>query len=117
MDETPISIAGGTYTDITAARLTEMLRRKDFVFINTHIPYEGEIAATDTFIPFDQIAQSMDRLPANKATKIVLYCRSGNMSTIAAKTLVQLGYTNVFNLSGGMSAWHGAGFPLIKPTK
>ncbi len=115
--ETSLSISGGTYRDITAVRLSEMLRQKDFVLINTHIPYEGEIAATDAFIPFDQIAQSRDRLPANKSARIVLYCRSGNMSVTAAKTLVQLGYTNVFNLSGGMSAWRVAGLPLIEQTK
>lgn len=115
--ETSIRISGGTYTDVTAARLTAMLRKKDFIFINTHIPYEGEIAATDAFIPFDQIAQLLDRLPADKAARIVLYCRSGNMSTTTAQTLVGLGYTNVFNLAGGMRAWRAAGFPLIEKTQ
>lgn len=115
--ETSIRISGDTYTDVTAARLTAMLRKKDFIFINTHIPYEGEIAATDAFIPFEQIAQLLDRLPADKAARIVLYCRSGNMSTTAAQTLVGLGYTNVFNLSGGMRAWRAAGFPLIEKTQ
>jgi rhodanese-related sulfurtransferase len=34
------------------------------------------------------------------------------MSTEAAQTLVQLGYTNVWNLDGGMIAWENSGRPL-----
>lgn len=114
--ETPVNVSGGAYTDVSPHRLAEMLAasRKDFVFINTHIPYDREIEGTDDFIPFDQIEQSLDRLPADKSAKIVLYCRSGNMSVTAAETLVRLGYTNVWNLAGGMKAWRAAGFTLVE---
>jgi len=36
------------------------------------------------------------------------------MSVIAAKALVELGYTNVWNLDGGMIAWYEAGYPLLR---
>jgi len=97
---------------LTASELAEMLLRKDFFFVNTHVPYEGEIESTDAFIPFDQVEQEIGVFPADKSAKIVVYCRSGRMSAIAAETLARLGYTNVWDLDGGMIAWEEAGLPL-----
>ena len=107
-------VDGGTVTDITAADLQRMLEDKDFVFVNTHVPYGGEIEDTDLFIPYDEVEQRLSELPAAKDAKIVVYCRSGSMSGIAANTLVGLGYTNVSDLDGGMVAWEEAGYQLLQ---
>jgi rhodanese-related sulfurtransferase len=37
-----------------------------------------------------------------------------HMSTIAAKKLAELGYTNIWNLEGGMVAWRKQGYLLIQ---
>lgn len=102
------------FTKITSAELAEMLAHKDFFFVNVHIPYEGEIVGTDAFIPFDQIAAYLDELPKDKAAPIVLYCRSGRMSDIAAKQLVSLGYTKVYDHLGGMIDWKNTGHEVIE---
>lgn len=105
---TPVSVKGGSYTNVSVAEMQNMLGNKDFTLVNVHIPFEGNLPGTDLSIPYDQVAQNLDELP-DKAAKIVLYCRSGRMSAIAAETLVGLGYTNIWNLDGGMSAWEAAG--------
>lgn len=103
---------GGAYTNINSQELKAMLEHKDFAFINTHIPYEGEIEPTDAFVPYDALDENLGKLPADKNAKIVLYCRSDRMSTIAAKELAKKGYTNLYNLVGGMVAWENAGLPI-----
>ena len=103
---------GGAYTDVSADGLTLMLENKDFPLINVHIPYAGEIEGTDEFIPFDQIEQNLDKLPEDKDARLVIYCRSGSMSGISARTLVGLGYSDVWNLDGGMIAWEASGQSL-----
>ena len=103
----------GTYVDITPDELTAMLKNKDFLFINVHIPYAGEIEKTDLFLPYDQAAQQIDKLPVNKNAKIVVYCRSDRMSRISVNEWVKAGYTNLYNLDGGFEAWVAAGYKLL----
>jgi rhodanese-related sulfurtransferase len=105
------------YIDITASQLSYFLNmpNNSLTLINVHIPYEGEIPQTDIFTPFHNITkvENLKRLPA-KDSPIVLYCRSGSMSTVAAKKLVEIGFTNVFELDGGFKKWRTAGYEFIK---
>lgn len=91
-----------------AARMAE----RDSVVINVHTPYEGELEGTDLSIPFDRITDD-PRLPADRATEILLYCRSGSMSDQARRTLQSKGYRNVVDLDGGMRAWESAGRAIV----
>ncbi len=101
------------YVNLSVDQFVEMLKKKDFVLIDVHIPYEGEIPGTDLFIPYNAIDQYKEKLPRQKDAKIVVYCKTGPMGTIAAEKLVSMGYTNVFNFQGGMRAWERSGRQLL----
>jgi rhodanese-related sulfurtransferase len=109
-----VSTADGSYQNITPTELHSILKNKDFVLINVHIPFAGNIPDTDLSIPYNELEQNLSQLPADKNEKVVLYCSSGRMSEIAAEELTSLGYTNVWNLKGGMVEWQQAGYPLEK---
>ena len=113
-DGTVIQATGGHWTNITPDTLASMLKQKDFTLLNVKTPYVGEIAGTDLYIPYDQVAARSTELPIDKSAKIVVYCRSGNESAIGAQTLVDLGYTNIDNLDGGMNAWTASGRSLVQ---
>jgi phage shock protein E len=72
----------------------------------------GAIPGTDLNIEFRQIAQRHRELGAGLNDHIVVYCQSGKRSNIAADTLSELGYTNVYNIRGSMNAWLQAGYPV-----
>lgn len=90
----------------------------DAFVVNAHRPYDGEIDGTDAFIPYDAIAGD-GRLPADRDAEILLYCRSGRMSGVAAEALAEEGYVNVAHLEGGMDAWEAAAMPVrrVRPAE
>lgn len=84
------------------------------VTINVHTPDEGSIEGTELTIPFDRLESRQDELPAT-STRLAVYCRSGNMSAEAVRTLSRLGYGDIIELEGGMSAWERSGRSLRPP--
>jgi sulfur-carrier protein adenylyltransferase/sulfurtransferase len=58
--------------------------------------------------------QAEAKLP-DKGAPIVVYCAGGVRSAFAAKTLSELGYTNVLSANPGFVRWKDSGFPVDKP--
>ena len=63
------------------------------------------------FKPLSEINDWFESLPRDRT--VILQCRSGNRSAMAADALIrQAGMDNVLNLAGGIIAWHQAGLPI-----
>ena len=107
-----IAVSGGSYTRLPPSRFEALTREEGVAVVNTHIPFQGNLPRTDVSIPYDEVGRSLEELPEDKDAKIALYCLGGPMSAEAAETLVGLGYTNVWDLAGGMEAWEEAGYRL-----
>lgn len=77
------------------------------VVIDVRTPQEFEAGHIPgaRLIPFDQIAARAGELPA-KDRPVVLYCRTGRRTGLAAATLQQLGYTAVYDMQG-LTNWPG----------
>jgi len=52
---------------------------------------------------------------ANRDEALVLYCAGGTRSALAAKTLQDMGYQNVYSMAGGFTRWSDAAYPIDKP--
>lgn len=63
------------------------------------------------FKPLSEMQQWYEDLPRDR--DVILQCRSGNRSAQATEALIsQAGFDRVFNLTGGIIAWHSADFPV-----
>lgn len=67
------------------------------------------------------LKKTINKLPKDKNAKIVVYCSLGIRSETVAYKLIKAGYTNVYNLYGGIFEWKNANFKVIdtlgKPTE
>ena len=63
-------------------------------------------------IEYREIAQRHREIGASLDDHIVVYCQSGKRSNVAADTLTDLGYKNVYNIRGSMNAWQQARYPV-----
>ena len=103
---------GKPYRVVTVDELQSMLENKDFYMVNVQKPWEGSIPQTDLRLPYDEIGQSLETLPADKNSKLMIYCFTSGMSKIAVATLIEQGYTDIWMLDGGIIAWEQAGLTL-----
>ncbi len=71
--------------------------------------HDGHIASA-THLPLGYLPARLAELPADRP--IVVQCRGGSRSAIAASLLRRLGRSDVSNLTGGIDAWRAAGLPL-----
>jgi len=65
-------------------------------------------------IPLGVLKQRVKGIERFKESPVVVYCRSGARSAVAASQLVAAGFTDVTNLQGGLQAWQSAGLPVKK---
>jgi molybdopterin/thiamine biosynthesis adenylyltransferase/rhodanese-related sulfurtransferase len=67
------------------------------------------------WIPRGFLEQRIEDQVPEKNAAVVLYCAGGTRSALAARSLGELGYTNVSSLAGGFSAWKRAGQAFDRP--
>lgn len=82
--------------------------------IDTREPYEYEESHIEggELIPPGVITDRIEAAVPDKDQRIILQCRSGARSLVAAEALAGLGYTNLANMSGGILEWEAQGLPV-----
>ncbi len=86
--------------------------KDNILLVDVHTPEQAHIKGTDHLVPHNKLDEHLEKFPADKSTPIYLYCKTGHMVNVAARTLFARGYTNVYNLKGGTEAWKEAGFTV-----
>jgi adenylyltransferase/sulfurtransferase len=94
---------------VPAVSVQELKRKMDageaFELIDVREQFEFEIARIDRakLIPLGEIAERADELERDQP--IIVHCHSGRRSAQAVQLLRQRGFTNVYNLDGGIDSW------------
>ena len=108
----------GIAADVPAISVHDLKRKRDareaIQLIDVREPFEFEIARIDgaKLIPLGQLANRLHELKQNGQT--VVHCHTGMRSAQAVQMLRQSGFTNVYNLEGGIDAWANEIDPAVQ---
>ncbi len=67
-------------------------------------------------LPLDSLAEAAETLKRFKEKPVIVYCERGNSSAAAIRKLGALGFSKLFNLRGGITAWRGEHLPVVRQT-
>ncbi|MCL2379495.1 MAG: rhodanese-like domain-containing protein [Coriobacteriia bacterium] len=106
-EETAMTYQAATYQLLSASKARDAMNSGEpYTLVDVRTPEEfaQEHIADALLLPYDQIgSQAASELP-DKNALILIYCRSGRRSEVAARELLSMGYTSVYDF-GGITDW------------
>ena len=99
--------------------VNELVQEKEVILLDSREPKEYKVSHIKNAIcvGYDNfnLKETLNKLPENKETKIVVYCSLGIRSEDVAEQLKKDGYTNVYNLYGGIFEWKNQDKIVVNP--
>ena len=112
----PLVRRGAGGPSVNTLEATQMINRQDALVLD--VREQAEFAQSHILnargLPLSQIEARFGDIEKFKDKPVIVYCANGNRSNSAAAALRKLGFSKVFNLSGGFPAWQQAGLPVQK---
>lgn len=101
------------YVDVSVKEAKEMIDSGDVFLLDVRSAgeFETEHIEGAVNINVNELSSRLDEVPRDET--ILVYCRSGSRSITASNILVDAGYTDVYNMLGGIGQWKTAGYPYV----
>jgi rhodanese-related sulfurtransferase len=107
-----VAAAKKQITEVNVDRAKQLLAEGNLTLIDTREESEYAAGHIDNAIllPRGVIEFKLNTVPelTDPSQAILIYCRTGGRSALAAQTLQTLGYTTVLSMAGGFEAWQKA---------
>ena len=98
---------GVSYCKITPEEAEEMMSGAVVILdVRTQDEFDEGHIENAVLLPYDEIAEKAESVLTDKKQIILIYCRAGRRSEIAARELIELGYKRVYDF-GGIIDWPG----------
>ena len=104
-----------TATDLNVSEFSSKVTEAGIITLDVRTPgefNEGHIEGAQ-LIDFQSGNFENEIATLDKSKTYAVYCRSGNRSGQAVKVMSDAGFSNLYNLNGGVIDWANAGLPLV----
>ncbi len=99
-------VTATAFKDISATIARQMLDSNTLLLdVRTQGEYDSRHLPEAILIPLQSLKARQGELTPYKNKPIIIYCRTGRRSSIAASYLAAQGFTNIYNLQGGLNTW------------
>lgn len=112
-------LMGSGANDVNPAAATLLINREDAQVIDVREADEfaaGHLPEAKN-VPLAKLSDRISEIERFKDKPVIVCCASGMRSGKACGELRKLGFAKIHNLSGGIDAWVGAGYPVKKGTR
>ena len=101
-------------TNVPASVAKALLDKGGHIFLDVRTAREYKMGHIPGAIHVDRglLEFTINNQVPDKNARIVAYCKVGGRGSLAAYTLVRMGYKNITNIEGGWVAWEKAGYPV-----
>jgi rhodanese-related sulfurtransferase len=106
--------SGFEYGDVTVEQAKQLIKEKPSlvtVDVRTVSEYDDGHIEGALNIPVQEIEDRLNEL--SKRDEILVYCRTGNRSSTAIEIMKENGFTKIYHMNRGITAWKEAGFPVV----
>jgi rhodanese-related sulfurtransferase len=101
---------------VDPVEFSEVVAQPGVIVLDVRTPEEfsaGHIAnAININLEGADFAKEVSKL--DMSATIAVYCRSGNRSGVATEQMSELGFTDMYDMQGGILDWEAAGGPVVK---
>ena len=107
---------GTLYKEVSAKEARDLIESRDPLVLDVRTPREfyGGHLKDAKLIPVQQLEARISEIEDHKDKEILLYCRSGNRSTVAAEILRRNGFTKLYNMRHGIRGWLQEGYETVR---
>ncbi len=104
------------YKEVTSKEAAELIRniRPLILDVRTGNEYKQGYLKDSILIPVQQLQARITEIGGYKNQDILIYCATGNRSTVASKILIDKGFKRIYNMRHGIYDWHKNKYPIIR---
>jgi len=104
------------YEAVSAQQALSVIESLNPLILDVRTPkeYAAGHLENSVLIPVQQLQARLEELAEAKDQPILIYCATGNRSTVASKILIDKGFARIFNLKQGIVDWAKSKYPIVK---
>lgn len=113
---TVINYRQASYREVSSKQAADLIQNEQPIILDVRTPleYQRGHLHNSVLIPVQELQSRYKELGKHKDREILIYCATGNRSTVASKILIDSGFKHIVNMRGGIYDWHKKNYPVTR---